>query len=138
MYAFGAKDAFDTVWSHAYAKTPRRALARTLAVRKLLETAGDQDARLWITEIGWATSGSFNSFRKTRAGQAAAIGQLYALMNRNRHKLKLDGVIYFNWRDTRPYMGGKDFWGLRTGLLTIGGLPKPGYQAFSRAARRIR
>jgi hypothetical protein len=45
--------------------------------------------------------------------------------------------VLFSWRDGRPYIKGKDFWGNHTGLLTIKGKKKPAYNAFVRAVNRL-
>ena len=47
------------------------------------------------------------------------------------------GIVYFNWRDATPYAGGKDFWGLHTGLLRIDGSPKPALAAYSAATEAL-
>ncbi len=48
------------------------------------------------------------------------------------------GVVYFNWKDSKPFAGGSDFFGLHTGLLDIGGRPKPALAAYRRASEALR
>jgi hypothetical protein len=55
-----------------------------------------------------------------------------------RSKLKLRGVVYYSWRDSLPYAGRTDFWGLHTGLLDLAGRPKPGLKAFRQALKASR
>jgi hypothetical protein len=55
-----------------------------------------------------------------------------------RKKLKLRGIVYYDWRDQPVYAGGKNFWGLHTGLLTINGKPKPALRWFKKAVRSLR
>ena len=45
--------------------------------------------------------------------------------------------MWFAWRDGKPYVRGKDFWGNHAGLLTIGGKKKPAYNAFVRGVKRF-
>ena len=45
--------------------------------------------------------------------------------------------MWFSWRDGKPYIKGKDFWGNHTGLLTIKGKKKPAYKAFVKGAKRF-
>ena len=47
------------------------------------------------------------------------------------------GVVYFNWRDSPPYPGGQDFFGLHTGLLSRDGQPKPAFGAYRGVARTL-
>jgi hypothetical protein len=57
-------------------------------------------------------------------------------MKKKRSAWKLRGFVLFSWRDGRPYIKGKDFWGNHTGLLTIGGKKKPAFNAFVRGVKR--
>jgi hypothetical protein len=45
--------------------------------------------------------------------------------------------VYFGLRDTPVYAGGKDFWGLHTGLLSLSDAPKPAFGAFRNSARQV-
>jgi hypothetical protein len=56
-------------------------------------------------------------------------------LGRARRRLGLQGVIYFDWRDVPPAAARQDYWGVHTGLLDVGGRPKPALYAFRRAAR---
>jgi hypothetical protein len=102
--------------------------------RRLMNRHGDRDGALRITEIGWASGGPPSSFRTGPGGQASRIGRLLRDLGRARASLRLRGVVYFKWRDTRLRRGIHDFWGHHTGLLTAGGKRKPAYFAFRRGA----
>ena len=55
-----------------------------------------------------------------------------------RGRLGLRGVVYFSWQDAPGvYEGGRDFFGLHTGLNYADGSPKPAYEAFVAAVREL-
>ena len=58
LYRGGAKGLFDSVALHPYAATPRDALASVEQMRATLDRLGDPGARLWISEVGWASGGT--------------------------------------------------------------------------------
>jgi hypothetical protein len=71
-------------------------------------------------------------------GQAARIGRTLRGLAKRRKRLRVRGVVYYNWRD-HPFTvpRSKDFFGLHTGLLTAKGKRKPGYYAFARTAKAL-
>jgi hypothetical protein len=137
MYAAGGKDAFDTLAVHPYAVGERGVMLAMRLARQVMDHHGDSDGGLRITEIGWASGGPPSSFRTGARGQAARIGRLLGDLGRARAALRLRGVVYYKWRDTRLRRGIHDFWGHHTGLLTVAGRRKPAYFAFRRAARAL-
>jgi hypothetical protein len=139
MYRAKTRNAFDTLAINAYARDHRE-LGRLLAsVRRLMNARGDRRARIWITEIGWGDKGLRHPFIVGAKGQASRITKSFALIGKQRRRWRLRGVVYFSWRDARPYPPlNKDMWGLHTGLLDIDGRPKPAFSAFKRAVRRLR
>ena len=55
-----------------------------------------------------------------------------------RERLGLRGVVYFGWQDAPGvYEGGRDFFGLHTGLHYADGRPKEAYGAFVAAVREL-
>jgi hypothetical protein len=137
MYAAGAKTAFDALAIHPYAKSARGALLALKLARRLMNSHGDRAGRLWITEIGWASGGPPSSFRTGSKGQATRIAGLLRGLGSARSRLRLDGVVYFKWRDTRLTRRIHDFWGHHTGLLSASGKRKKAYFAFKRATRAL-
>ena len=138
LYAAGGKRAFDTLAINSYAQGSAQ-LGRLLdAVRSLMNERGDRRAKIWITELGWGDRGPRNRFIVGAKGQASRISQSLALVDKRKSRYKLRGVVYFSWRDGRPYAPAfKDLWGLHTGLLRLDGSPKPAFNAFRRAARKL-
>jgi hypothetical protein len=133
MYRAGARGTFDTLAIHPYAVDDRGTIAAVAAARRLMDRNLDVDAGIRVTELGWASAGPRSRFTAGLHGQADRIAGALRGLAEARGRLKLRGVVYFNWRDARPYRGGHDFWGLHTGLLTISGHRKPALAAFRAA-----
>jgi hypothetical protein len=139
MYRAGGKRAFDSLAINSYAKDQRE-LGRLLAsVRRLMNRRGDRRGRIWITELGWGDKGLRHRFIVGAKGQASRITKSFALIRKQRRRLRLRGVVYFCWRDADPYPPRyQNLWGLHTGLLNKDGTPKRAFFAFKRAVGRLR
>ena len=133
MLAAGARDTFDTFAVHPYAVTAAGALAAVRRVRGLLSAAGVH-APIWVTEVGWASDGPGSSFTVGPARQAALVLAIVTSLAEAARSLGVRGVVYFNWRDAKPFPGQKDFWGLHTGLLRLDGSGKPALSTYYQAA----
>jgi hypothetical protein len=133
----GAGRAFDALAIHPYARGPAGVLAAVAGARRLLASVGNDSAKLWVTEFGWASDGPGSAFTVGPAAQASNARTVIAALAEHARALRLEGVVYYNWRDAKPYPGGKDFWGLHTGLLRKDGRPKPALAAFAAAAAQL-
>jgi len=139
VYKAGGKRYFDTLAINSYARNKRELAALLRSVRRLMSRARDRKAKLWITEIGWGDSGPPHRFVVGSLGQARRISSSFSAIRKLRRRLRLRGVVYFSWRDGRPYPPRyQDMWGLHTGLLDIHGRPKPAFGAFQAAVARLR
>jgi hypothetical protein len=137
LYSAGGRSIFDTLAINAYAKDEVELEKLLLSVRKLMRQRGDT-ARIWITELGWGDKGPRHRFIVGRKKQAQRITHSFAVVRKLRRRLRLRGLVYFSWRDSRPYPPlFRNLWGLHTGLLNVQGGRKPAYRAFVRAARRF-
>lgn len=134
----GAKGSFDTLAIHPYSENVDGAMVAASDARRILDEAGLQDVNLWITEIGWATGSVGSDFTVSEAEQGELIAELLQRTANVAGELKLRGVVYYGWRDVDPYPGGKDFWGLHTGLLRKSGEPKPSLAAYRDAVGALR
>ncbi len=127
IYRNRAKRLFDAAALHPYSTTPKQALARARDMRRTMADYKDRKAKLWLTEVGWATGGSPNTaLTVSRRRQAKYLRQTYKLMAKNRKRLKIPGVIWYSWRDIN---GG--IWFQHTGLFTSSLEPKPAWHAFT-------
>jgi hypothetical protein len=138
LFAAGAKGTFDALAIHPYAKTEPGVVLAVQDARRLLDSLGAKKAELWVTEFGWASGGPGSQFTVTEATQAAYVKAAVTDLITRRDDLRLRGFVYFNWMDAPPYAGGKDFWGLHTGLNRIDGKPKPARNAFASAVRALK
>ena len=137
LYAAGARRHFDTLGVHPYTDTHDELFAQLHAIRRLVRRAGD-NAPLWITEIGWATQGPGLRYTPGPDGQAQRVQWLFKLVREERRSLGIRGVVYYMWQDALPYPGGKDFWGLHTGLHDLFGGEKPALAVFREHALSLR
>jgi polysaccharide biosynthesis protein PslG len=137
LYAAGARRHFDTLGIHPYTDTHDELYAQLHAIRRIVRRARD-DAPLWITEIGWATQGPGSRYTPGLDGQAQRLQWLFKLVRDERRSLGIRGVVYYMWQDAEPYPGGKDFWGLHTGLHDLFGAEKPALAVFREHAQSLR
>jgi hypothetical protein len=134
LYRWRGKRYFDTLAINGYATNDRQLSELLRRVRRNMNRHGDRRARIWITEIGWGDGGPPHRFNVGAAGQAARIASSYRLLAKLTPKMRVRGVVYYSWRDSRPYPPKyNDMWGLHTGLLDVNGNPKPAYYAFGQA-----
>ena len=138
LYAAGAGPSIDAVAVNAYSPSVNGIVRRLRSVRKLLDARRGARTGLWVTEFGWSDNGPRKGYRVTSAKQAALIAGTYRALARSRRSLRLRGAVYFGWRDSLPYPGGKDFWGLHTGLKRLDGSSKPSIAAVRKALRSAR
>jgi polysaccharide biosynthesis protein PslG len=139
LYRARGKRYFDTLAINSYAKDNAQLSELLRRIRRGMNRRGDRRAGIWVTEIGWGDTGPAHRLIVGSDGQAARIEQSFSLLRRLRTKLRLRGVVYYSWRDLRPYPPKyNDMWGLHTGLLDVNGNPKPAYHAFGRAVAALR
>ena len=132
----GAGRSFDTFAVHPYATDVEGVWEAVTAARRALKRHGSR-APIWLTELGWATGGPQSRFTVGAQGQASRLTQLFDEYRGQSERLGIRGLVYFNWKDSTPYAGGPDFWGLHTGLLDINGAEKPGFLAFERGVEKL-
>jgi polysaccharide biosynthesis protein PslG len=127
IYRAKGKKFFDAVAMHPYSTTPGDALRAVRDTRKIMAQFKDKKAKLWITEIGWATGGNPTPLTVSPQRQAAYLRQSFSRLAAKRNRLKIAGVVWYSWRDLP---GG--IWFNRTGLFTQTLDPKPAWDAFVR------
>jgi hypothetical protein len=137
LYAHpGARDLVDALALHPY--TPRVAdlVPTALIFRKLLIKLGSPRTPLWITELGWSTSGqgwATNGLHATEPQQAAKLTRSFTALIRARKTLRLQRIFWHNWRDSPDPNTDSLF---QMGLLRGDGSAKPSFRAYRRLARR--
>ena len=136
MYAAGGAGAFDALAVNPYGLDARGVLDTVRTVRRVAAESGDNPA-VWVTELGWATGGPPSAFKVSEPRQAELLEDTVLALARQRDRLRIRGVVYFNWRDSTPYAGGVDFFGLHTGLLRLDGEAKPALSAYKKVAKTL-
>ena len=125
IYRAKGKKFFDAVAMHPYSTTPRDALRAVKDTRKIMGQFRDKKAKLWITEVGWATGGVATPLTVSQQRQASYLRSTFNTLAANRSRLKIAGVVWYSWRDLP---GG--IWFNHTGLFTQSLDPKPAWNAF--------
>lgn len=135
LYALpGVRGAFDVVAAHPYASSVRGVDRKLRLLRSVMDRHGDSRKPLWITELGWSSSGIEHHLVKDPATQARLTRATVELLKRRRDDYRLGTVIWFRWQDPEvpcPKPGG--CWYDEAGLFTVDGEPKPAWDAFARA-----
>ena len=91
---------------------------------------------IWVGEVGWgsANSGHYNEGLK---GQAKLTSKMYPKLAKDRRKLGLWVVSWFDWRDPQTPLT-KCGWCAHAGLFDSSYKPKPAWRAFRRVVRKAR
>lgn len=138
MYRAGARRGIDALGFHPYARNTKGTLDKLKKVRKIMNKRGHKKGNIWITEIGWATTGPKSDFRLGEGRVVREIKKLVPGLWKARKKLQLRGFQYYTWKDKPPYAGLRDHWGYHAGLLKQDGTRKKTFEAFRKAVSRLR
>jgi hypothetical protein len=121
---------FDAVALHPYAPRIDGMKAQIELARREMKRAGDAQADLWITELGWASDGPQEvQAVKTERGQARLLEDAFGVLQKRRRRWNIIGVNWFSLRDT-PKKKSPCYGCPFTGLLERDGNPKPAWRAF--------
>lgn len=126
----GIKRSFDGVGIHPYAARLSKVTGQVDLMREAMVEARDTSADIWITEVGWASTGPANPLVRGAKGQAKRLREAFDYFIRNRRKLNIGAVIWYSWRD-RPEDDTICEWCPGSGLLTESRVKKPSYKAFT-------
>ncbi|MGI9556791.1 MAG: hypothetical protein ACR2N5_02500 [Solirubrobacterales bacterium] len=126
------RDLVDVVGIHPYSPTIDGVRFQVEAMREAMEESGAADLPIWVTEIGWGSSDR-GGLMVGLDGQARMLTEAFELFERNRDSWKLEGVVWFSWRDDRTLPGRNVFDG-SSGLLTDGGERKPAFDSYAALA----
>lgn len=131
----GAKANFDAVALHPYAADTGVLASLVEGVRRTMVRHGDRRSGLYLTELGWGSQNDPQvvSFEVGLHGQAGELRRAYRYLLARRHRLNLQQVDWFTWKDVSGSCNFCD----STGLFRRGGSfrPKPAWRAFVSFAR---
>jgi len=125
--------AFDGVAAHPYGPRMKAVRFQVELMRRRIRRAGD-DAKLWITEIGWASGGPAHPLNRGPEGQARRLRKAFAYLLAQRKRLRIATVDWYAWRDTPDSVPNLCVWCTHSGLLSADGVPKPAFAAFAQMA----
>jgi Glycosyl hydrolase catalytic core len=125
----GFKRLFDVVALHPYAQDVSGVEEGIELARRVMRRSGDARRPIWVTEIGWATSGPFRSaFRVSVRAQAERLRDAYDMFIEERERWRLQRVFWFSLRDRDLADGEPDWFGPHTGLFYRSGYAKPAWE----------
>ena len=127
LYRAGARKHFDGVAVHPYSRSPGKAMEVVDDARRTMRKHRDGKTPVWISEVGWATSGQRTSVTVKPRVQARYLRQTFTMAARSRKRRRIAGVIWYSFQDTR-----RRHWIYRTGMFTASGKAKPSWKAFVR------
>jgi hypothetical protein len=131
----GIKKAFDGVALHPYAGSIKLVRQQSQLSIERIRRAGDGNADLWITEIGWASNGpDRNRLVVGKKGQAKRLRGAYKLFLKRRNAWNVRNVSWYAWRDHQS--SSICAWCAYSGLIGEGGGSKPAWKAFKQLARK--
>ena len=133
--AHKAKQSFDAVALHPYARSVNQMLGEVKRLRKVMRKHGDRRTPLWITEVGWGSAPPTHfGLTKGKRGQKRILKKSFRALRAERHKLGIGKVLWFNYRDPKGGTKGCSFCS-SAGLLKNNFHPKPSWRAFRAFAR---
>ena len=130
----GVRAAADAVAYHPYAPSVNGVHEQLKDARKVLRQRRAGSTPIWITEIGWGTEGPRgHPLIKSVRGQNRAMRQTFELVVRDRKRLGLGRLLWFQWRDRTDDLC---LWCESSGLLDVSSEPKQLLGTFRSIATR--
>lgn len=131
LYRRGGAAAFDGVAAHPYAPTLSGVISQIERLRAVMARADDARTGLWVTELGWASSGPASGLNPGPGGQAQRLRQSFRRLLAERRRLRLSGIDWYSWRDRPATTDGLCSWCPGSGLFDINLDAKPALAAFT-------
>jgi len=95
----GIEDGFDAIAVHPYSKNVHEVELQIKWARQEAKRAGDDDVRVWVTELGWGSGEGDHPLERGEAGQAKLLGRSFHVLGKHHRDWNVDGVIWFTWED---------------------------------------
>jgi hypothetical protein len=109
MYRAGAKGYFDVISAHFYSapRSVSTTVDQTLELARRIHSevrrARDRKRQIWFTEVTWTAAlgriprNEERGFETTARGQAARLRAVFKRLARDRKKLRVGSVHWYNW-----------------------------------------
>lgn len=142
-----AARAADIIAVHPYTKTVGMAKRLIRETREVMDRAGLRRTPIWVTEIGWGSTGPVRPGSSRQAGAAGSLGRwamtrtrqrksmrsAFEMALKQRKRLGIGRMVWYQWQDGDDGACG---WCATSGLLNRKGREKRLLSVFSRIARR--
>jgi hypothetical protein len=129
----GVRRFFDIVAFHPYAQGIHGVVNQLTRVRRLMREHHDGSIPLWVSEIGWGSKKRDPSqYNFGRTGQARMLTELFSTLSRDRRRLGLNRVTWFDWRDSLRNVNAPCPWCDHAGLIDKRNHRKPAWDAYRR------
>jgi hypothetical protein len=125
--------AFDGVAVHPYSSRISGVIGQMRKINQIITQAGDNEASIWVTEIGWASGGTADQpLNRGPRGQAERLRQAFDFFASKRRAMNIEAVLWYAWQDV-PRRDAICKWCARSGLFPLGSLedPKPAWHEFT-------
>jgi hypothetical protein len=132
LYAVdGIEEHFDVVAMHPYAASLEEIELQFDKILGVLDEVGDDDARIWVTELGWGSADPSPDAPLVKGveGQKDLLLDSFELLREKRDAWRLEGVIWYQWKDLPEAFKGCVFCA-SSGLFDQEGESKPSWDAF--------
>jgi hypothetical protein len=138
LYAVeGARESFDSLAVHPYAKNADAVLDQVREARRVAAKFRDRRVGILATELGWASTGPAGHWLvKGRRGQARILRNSYRALLKRQRRWRIRGVWWYAWQDASPGSGFICLWCPGAGLLDANGARKPAWRAMKKLARK--
>jgi hypothetical protein len=128
-----AARAADAIAVHPYTGKVKDVKKQIKLTRKVMNRAKLKKTPIWVTEIGWGEGKSSNPLIVSAAKQRKNLRASFQMMLKERRKLKIAKVVWYQWQDGPDAVCG---WCSTSGLLEENGTEKPLLHEFKTIARR--
>jgi hypothetical protein len=123
----GIKRYFDGVALHPYVADARAMAAQMRNLRRIMRNHHDEEATLYLTELGWGSASGPTRWQRGLYGQAEQLDKAFSIISANRLRWRIRGLWWFTWTDEG---GGCIFCG-SAGLLNTKREAKPAWYRFN-------
>jgi hypothetical protein len=128
MYEAGrVKPYFDGVGLHPYVADAKAMAAQMRNLRRIMREHDDEEATLYVTELGWGSNSGPTRWERGLHGQARQLDKAFSIIAANRLRWRIRGVWWFSWID-----GGSCLFCGSAGLLNEKREAKPSWYRFNR------
>jgi hypothetical protein len=128
MYKAGrVKPFFDGVALHPYVADAKAMAGQLRNLRRIMRDNNDDEATIYITELGWGSASGPTRWQRGLQGQARELDKALSIISANRVRWRIRGAWWFTWSDE----GGSCVFCSSAGLLTAKREAKPAWYRFN-------